>query len=112
MDLYKIHEDLKSEYGKFFSLLLYFDANVSDDSDDKIVSDYLKCNYPESIVAALIQGRKMLEMEPFPHELIDYITNQFPFRDQTRDNKQGYKEWIEWILDNVEQEARKAGKIS
>ena len=102
----KMYKDLYNEYSGFFSILHELDSYVSDDSDNVIIDRYVEEYDAEIIYECLIQGRKMLEMEPFPNELIDDIINGAYF------DPEETKKWLESILNSIEQEARKAGKIS
>jgi hypothetical protein len=66
----------------------------------------------ECIHYAIKQGKEVVAMEPFPSEWVSDVVNRFPFNlDYHNTKDQDYKEWLQWLLDNLEIEAKKAGKI-
>lgn len=67
----------------------------------------------EAITWAVSEGKEFLKIEPFPADWVGENTNRYPFNkkwDEVMD--QDYYEWLKWLINNLEIEAKKAGKYT
>ncbi|CAL7960878.1 hypothetical protein MIDIC_230151 [Alphaproteobacteria bacterium] len=106
-------------YQHFSGLLLEFMLSTylpSEERDDrKTIIKFIEENEGYNrIQTTIIQGKEILELEPFPHEWIGDTADRLVYdadKKEWVDDPMLYKEWTRWIVDTLEEEARKAGKL-
>lgn len=93
------------KYGNFNSLLLGF-LEQDEIEDIDIIKEEIQSLNPKSIKLTINEAKEVLELEPFPEEWVWDIAGRGPklLFDTT-------KEWIEWVVEKFEEEAKKAGKL-
>ena len=114
------------QYKEFDNLLAYLSERKT---DLEAIQDYITNEYDtvelaksegreidyDTIPQCLKEGREVLELQPFPWEWIQISSNRYPFNKKypwgMSPTSEEYHEWIEWIIDTLEKEAIKAGKI-
>src|SRR5574343_982885 len=85
---------------------------VEEQDDLKTIENFISIFDGKEINQTLKEGREILAMEPFPAWWIETtIGDRYPFDDSNRDSPEEYKNWTCSILDTLESEAKKAGKI-
>ncbi|CAL7961842.1 conserved hypothetical protein [Alphaproteobacteria bacterium] len=110
-----IEEDrrISDKYSEFTCLLLYLHADSYPDygSDQKVIEHYVELFCKEALESTIKQGREVLELQPFPCEWVSTTCNRFPFEKFENATTEGYYNWVKWLLEVLEAEARKAGKL-
>src|SRR5574343_552346 len=114
--IYKSEDErLSLEYFSFTSLLGYFMEDlylpVEEQDDLKTIENFISIFDGKKIKQTLKEGREILAMEPFPAWWIRDTTNRRPFDGLQGNSPELYYQWTSWILDTLESEAKKAGKI-
>src|SRR5574343_1415491 len=115
--IYKSEDErLSLEYFSFTSFLLHFLEDlylpVEEQDDFKTIERFISIFDGKKIKQTLKEGREILAMEPFPASWIKVtIGDRYPFDDPNRYFPEEYKNWTCSILDTLESEAKKAGKI-
>ncbi|CAL7961848.1 conserved hypothetical protein [Alphaproteobacteria bacterium] len=104
----------RDKYDDFNCLLGYLHTYSYPDygSDQKIIEHYVEVFCKEDLESTIKQGREVLALEPFPHE---WVYNAVEWRSldcvpgDTLEEK--YYNWVKWLLEVLEAEARRAGKL-
>ncbi|CAL7961837.1 conserved hypothetical protein [Alphaproteobacteria bacterium] len=110
-----IEEDrrISDKYSEFTCLLLYLHADSYPDygSDQKIIEHYVEVFCKEDLESTIKQGREVLTLEPFPHEWVISTTNTIPSNMPGSSDAEKCYNWVKQLLEVLEAEARKAGKL-
>jgi hypothetical protein len=96
-------KDMDDQYEEFSCLLLYFlhdSYEKPEISEIQTIQRYVLEEDSHNIKRALEEGAVVLKLEPFPHE---WIINTI--------NREVDSGWAHEIIEMLEQEAKKAGKI-
>ncbi|CAL7961278.1 hypothetical protein MIDIC_290002 [Alphaproteobacteria bacterium] len=113
-------EKIGNRYDRFDCLLMYFFEDTylePEERDDKrTIQRYVNVETFDKadIQTTIIQGKEILELEPFPHEWIGDTADRLVYdadKKEWVDDPMLYKEWTRWIVDTLEEEARRAGKL-
>lgn len=103
-------ENLDKQYmGGLTNLLCYFLEDTylppEEVDDHKTIKRYVATFDKKVLEKTMTQALEVLALYDFPDEWIGNTANRY-YKD-----KQAYKEWIKWIVDTLEQEAKKQGKL-
>ena len=95
---------------KYDCLLLYFLEDIefldpSELNDFSTITRFVKESTPIGVKMALDQGLEICILEDFPDDWIRRTSNRY------FENKLARKKWIKWVVDTLEQEAKKQGKL-
>ncbi len=114
------------QYKEFDNLLAYLSERKT---DLEAIQDYITNEYDtvelaksegreidyDTIPQCLKEGREVLELQPFPWEWIRSSANGIgcytPEDAEIYSKEELAKRWVTWIIDTLEKEAIKAGKI-
>jgi hypothetical protein len=105
------NEYLRDRYEDFGSLLCYF--HTKGKTDAEIIKIFV--NVPtfsaESIKKTIEEAKEVLNLNPFPYEWI-YLDCGYKSLDHySGEPGERYYKWTKWIVEVLEEEAKKAGKI-
>ncbi|CAL7963077.1 hypothetical protein MIDIC_570004 [Alphaproteobacteria bacterium] len=102
-------------------LLLYFmlDAEtleLEEMDDRKTIKRFVNVEiFDKNVIQkTILQAKEVLNLRPFPYEWVENTANGISCKE---DEEKIYsredlaKKWIQWMLDTLEEEARKAGKL-
>ena len=123
--------ELSKKYEEFHSVFLsrFILAGYEKKTDLETIKEYIKYEYDtvelaksegreidyDTIPQCIKEGREVLILKPFPWEWIQSSSNRFPFNKQyawgVQPTSEEYQEWIKWLIDTLEEEAIKAGKL-
>jgi hypothetical protein len=107
---------LSNKYEDFLCLLGYFleDAYLSkaERDDLKTIKNFVDIPTFDNamIMNTIDEGREILSLNPFPYEWIKSTANRYPFSKSFESTEADYYEWTKWIVDTLEEEAKKVGK--
>ena len=69
----------------------------------------------DTIPQCIKEGREIVKLKPFPWEWIQNSSNRYPFNKKypwgVQPTSKEYQEWTKWLIDTLEEEAIKAGKL-
>jgi hypothetical protein len=103
------YNELTNKYAEVANLLCYFleDTYLPADeiNDKKTIQRFVKDATTHSLNNALSQGKEILELEEFPDYWVRTTTNR------RFENPEKRKEWVKFIIDTLEQEAKLAEKL-
>lgn len=107
---------LNDKYNCFASLLLEFYLcykRLDEDTLDKCMKTYIKRfkNNIKEIQDTILEGRKILALEPFPWEWVTDTCNSYPYGDPTKNTKEDCYLWVKWFIDLLEEKAIAAGVL-
>ena len=110
MDKYDKAKIYSNKYRNFEWILYEFleDTYLDSDKRDDIKTIQRFCRNRRIAVlkSAIHEGKEVLKLEPFPWEWVADVCNYFPFNDPKNDSESGYKKWIKWIIDEIENEVK------
>ena len=123
-DLYSYYE---AKYEEFDHLLgVYFALGYHwGPTDEKVIQQYLqdegdtikKVRRKEEKIKVLIleeclkEGREVLKLDPFPFDWIMNSANRALTNIEGDSRESKCRKWVTWILDTLEKEAKKQGKL-
>lgn len=104
---------LSDQYDWVSCLLLYFleDTYLPPETrdDTNTIKRFISEFDSEYLNLTITQGREVLAMDPFPHDWISNTTNLLVYDQEKKewvDDPKLYKEWVSWILQTLEEEAK------
>ncbi len=108
MDI-ELHNKYRDLFGSLTCLLCYFldDTYYDDRKNIDTIKRYVSIFDKEELLKTLNQGKEVLALDPFPTEwILDtvYGGGEDIVQDRT-------KKWLTEILELLEEEAKKAGKL-
>ena len=103
-------------YEYFSSLLFYFyyDGCYPGRKDKDTIERYVKEHEKWKISQTLKEGREILELQPFPWEWVSGVTNKLVYDKEKKEwveDEVLYKKWVTWMIEALEEEGKKAGKL-
>jgi hypothetical protein len=107
---------LDNQYYNFVNLLLTFleATYYPERSDEDTIKGFVEEQYPQSIEGAIKEGREVLELKPFPWEWVSGVTNKLVYDEKKKEwveDEELYKKWVRWMIEALEKEGKKAGKL-
>ena len=114
MDEYRKY--LSNKYHEFSQILFHFlDEGYLESSkrdDLRVVKTFCNKFDGEDLIQVIKEGKELLQLKPFPWEWMEDISNYYcPFNDQKLSDEDGFKKWVAWIIETIEQEAIKYNKF-
>lgn len=109
-------EILRDSYEDFACLLMFFECAdyYKEKKDEETILRYITTLDPESIADCLKEGREVLELNPFPWEWVCSSANGFGYtsgEENSYSDEELCKKWVTSVLNILEEEAKKAGKL-
>ena len=101
------------EFYQFLACFSYIPEFKPGISDFEIIKDYIG-GWPihDNLISQCIkEGREILKLQPFPCEWIGTSCNKALSRLKAKSEEERYFIWTRWIIDTLEEEAIKAGKL-
>jgi hypothetical protein len=112
---YKI---LKAKFKYIGRLLLYLNSDLCGSKKDKeVIADFVMELDSSEAKEALEQGQQFLTLDELPLKWINNLCQRFPclieddiehILEATEEN---YRIWIKWMIDEIEREAKRQGKL-
>ena len=106
-------ENFEEFYGNFSDLLgaFLFATYEPNQSDEETIVKFIKERTTEQVTETIKQGKEILALKDFPYELIGDISGRRPTLENMNPTKEDYYDWIKWIMEELEKEAKKQGKL-
>jgi len=96
-------------------LLCYFDDYDSNGTDAGSIAKFIEENPSFTIQSAINQGKQLLTLQDFPYRQIGIISNRLPgirpSLEHSEPTRENYYNWIKWIIEKLEKEAKRYGKL-
>jgi hypothetical protein len=113
------HKFLKEDFRYIGWLLAIFDSDISGSKTDKeIIAGFVSDLKDSSQVKeTLKQGRQFLALDELPMQWIDDLCQRYPCSIEgdvqhiLEDTEENYRSWIEWMIEEIEREAKRQGKL-
>jgi hypothetical protein len=112
---FKERDYYRDKYGNVSCLFCYFIEDnylpKEERNDLAVIKRYVSVFDADDLKSTLEELKAILSLEQFPAEWVEKTTNRFPFNDENEYNFAGYLKWVQWMLQTLEVEAKKAGKL-
>ena len=105
-------EYLRDKYVRVSCLLCYFHVNT-DKTDIDTIKKFANVQSfdTEYIQQTINQAKAVRKLDPFPYEWISQATNKALSNINADSEQERYFKWLDWVVEALEKEAKKAGKI-
>jgi hypothetical protein len=112
-----MNEEQHMRYRRFKGLLLTFleDTYHPEKKDVDTIRRFVDKRNIDIVNEVIKEAETILKLDPFPRDWISNTANRLPgdkiYQNYKSATEEDYKRWVRWMIEALEEEARKQGKI-